>query len=202
MRLPTLALCLTLLTSVAHAEKLKPAIEPGLWQSTHTTIINGQDVNQAIHEMREELVARQPPEEQQMMREMFAEDDPRLSRECIGESDVAAFLQREGFADNILSEKYRQNCRVIREHFNGGTHRLDVSCKAGPTIGLIGEGYFEKRIINPKHVVFTQHFDGLNMIHENKYGEPESIDSPSDSRNTDEMVWLGTDCGGLAAGTH
>ena len=199
MRLLTLVISLALLSSGAHAQKLKPAIEPGLWQSKNTTIINGQDVNQAMHEMREELIARQPAEQQEMMREMFAKDDPRTTQECITENGIAEFLGRKGFYDNVMTEEYMQNCRASREHFNGGTHRLEISCEAGPAIGVIGEGFFEKRIINPKHVLFTREFDGLNMIHENKYGELESIDSPSESRGTDEMIWLGSECGDLSA---
>lgn len=197
MRILILAVSLALLNGVAHAQKLKPAIESGLWQSINTTVINGEDVNQTVNDMQEELIARQPPEQQEMMRDMFSQDDPRISHDCVTESDIAEFSRKKGYYDSIMREEYRQNCRVTREHFNGGTHRLEISCEAGPTVGVIGEGFFEKRILNPKHVVFTQEFDGLNIIHENEYGELESIDSVSESKVIDEMIWLGSDCGDL-----
>lgn len=194
MRILILAISLALLNGVAHAQKLKPAIESGLWQSINTTVINGEDVNQAVNDMREELIARQPPEQQEMMRDMFAQDDPRISHDCVAESDIAEFSGKKGYYDSIMGEEYRQNCRVTREHFNGGTHRLEISCEAGPTIGLIGKGFFEKRTNNPKHVVFIYEFDGLNIIQENEDGELDSIDFPSESRVVDEMIWLGPDC--------
>lgn len=199
MRILILAMSLALASGVAHAQKLKPAIEPGLWKSTNTSIFNGKDVNQTVNDMREELIARQPPERQEMMREMFEEDDPRITRECIAESDIAEFLGRKGFYDSIMTERHMQNCRATREHFRAGTHRLEISCEAGPTVGVIGEGFIEKRILNPKHVVFTQEFNGLNIIHEKKYGELESIDSSSESKVIDEMIWLGSDCDDLSA---
>ena len=200
MRIHILAISLALLNSVAHAQKLKPAIESGLWQSINAAVINGEDVNQAVNDMQEELIARQPPEQQEMMREMFAQDDPRISHVCVKENDIAEFSGRDGYYDSIMREEYRQNCRVTREYFNGGTHRLEISCEAGPTIGIIGDGFFEKRIINPRHVVFIHEFDGLNMVHENEDGELDSIDFPSESRVVDEMIWLGPDCDGLSAG--
>lgn len=199
MRILILATSLALSSGVAHAQNLKPLIAPGLWKSTNTAIVNGEDVNQTVNEMREELIARQPPEQQDMMRDMFAADDPRITHDCVTESDIADFSGRKAFHDNAMTEQYMQNCRVTDEHFSGDTHRLQISCEAGPSIGIIGKGFFEKRIMNPKHVVFTQEFDGRNMIQENEYGEPESIDFPSESRVVDEMIWLGPDCGDLSA---
>lgn len=202
MRLLTLAISLALSSSVVHAQKLKPAITPGLWHSLHTTVVNGEDVHQTMHDMQQELIARQPVEQQEMMRAILAEDDPRTTKECLTEAAADAFLERKGFFDTIKTERYMQNCRVDREHFNLGTHRLEISCDPGSTIGIIGEGFIEKRIINPKHVLLIREFDGLNMIHETDDGELESIDFASESRGTDEMIWLGPDCGDLSADIH
>lgn len=194
MRFFILATGLALVSGFAYAERLNSSIELGLWKGINTTIINGEDANKVLSDMREELISKQPLERQEMMREMFAEDDTGVTHSCVTEKEVARFTDRESFRSYMMDKEYGYNCRIIDEHFSLGVHRLEVSCEAGISVGIIGKGFFEKRIKNPKHVVITQKFDGENMIHEDENGNTKSLPFPNTSLITDEMFWVSPHC--------
>lgn len=187
------SLSLVLLSSAVHADRLKPTPEPGLWQANTTSVVNGQDMLKALQQLQEELVASQPEELRAMMREAMDDEEPHDSTFCVSREEVVAFTQPENWLRD-LQEGLLEHCEAPTGQLEGSTYSFKAKCNA-PKGGFIGEVTGEMRIINSKKILTDIRSVGVSRVDLAGFGGAGVHEELVEARQTEEFLWLGSDCG-------
>lgn len=186
------ALCLALLGTTAQANSLAPTPEPGLWQATTKSIVNGKDVLEDMLKLQEDIIARQPAEHQAMMRETLMQEDPRTSRFCVSREDAIMFTQPAALLYEADSEEFA-HCNKPDISSERSKSTFKTSCDHTDN-GFSGELSGEKHIISPKKITTTVRGTGVVRFDMSAMGGTGITEEPLESHQTQEFVWVASDC--------
>lgn len=201
MRLIITSLCLGLLSSAVYSSSLDPLPEPGLWQVTTHSLVNEQDVDVALAQLRESLIANQPAERQEMMRAMMAEQvgeqgDTEVA--CYSSKDLQIFTQ-----PNLMLADLRSvippGCTLNNPKWEGSSaYSYSGSCVHHPDHDFVGELSGGLRIHSHKSIEHWEHNIGTTRADLSEYGGAV-VEEPTEVKRTHKLTWLSRDCGSSVA---
>lgn len=186
------AFCLALAVTAVQANSLAPTPEPGLWQATTKSIINGNDVLEDILKLQEDIIASQPEEHQAMMRETMMKEAPRTSSFCVSREDAITFTQPTALLYDAESEEFA-HCNEPNIASERSKSTFNTSCNHTDN-GFVGEISGEKHIISPKKITTTVRGTGVVRFDMSEMGGTGITEEPLESHQTQEFVWVGSDC--------
>jgi len=176
-----------LVTSVAvQAEVIPMKLMPGLWEESSSTTLNGQNMQSAIRQMQEQMMAKMSPEERaQMQSAMGGRDGSGKKLVCLSPEQVARGINVDKIKKQIEQDS-GGNCAVSSWTVNASGGKFNLSC-ASPT-GEKQQGQGEFIAKNNKewsfHLTSGGDMPGAG-------GKPQKYQAVVQSRS----VWKSSDCG-------
>lgn len=187
-----LAASLATVCLASHAEVIPLKLAPGLWEETHVTMINGQNVEEAMRKGRERMMARLTPEQRKQMEEQMGHGgNAGATRTCLTAAQVAKGVDIEDIKRKM--EQSAQGCKLDIISASSSGAKFKAACM-GPQ-GTTYNGSGEYIVANSKEWRFK-------MVGDGKATGPNGAPVPQtgDIHATQEVTarWKGSDCGSVA----
>jgi hypothetical protein len=193
--LPALALTVSLatLSMASQAEVLKFKIAPGLWEETHTTLINGKNVEDGMRQQMAAMMARMTPEQRKMMQESMGNRTAGgATLICITPERVAKGFDTDTLKRNL--ENKAQGCTLDLISSSPSGAKYKAVCSGAQGANYSGNG--EYKATSDKEWSF-------NMVADGKVTGPNGAPVPQagNFHATQEVHarWKSSDCGKVAA---
>ncbi|MBV1776393.1 DUF3617 domain-containing protein [Burkholderiaceae bacterium DAT-1] len=125
----------------SHAEVIHAKIEPGLWERTSNTTVNGQNMEAALNKMQEQILAKAKPEEREIMLKHMKAKGSSAGRhlECITPEAVAQGLDTEKMRQQIQSDHPNCQARLLNVTPRGAKYDLTCTAPNGGSQHAVGE---------------------------------------------------------------
>lgn len=193
MKIKSLALCTALATvSLAcQAEVIPLKLTPGLWEESRVTLVNGQNVDDAMRKAREKMMARLTPEQRKMMEaQMGGRGAGGNSQVCLTAAQVAKGIDTADLKRKM--EESSQGCTLDIISASSAGAKFKAACM-GPQ-GSTYNGTGEYTVSNSKEWRFK-------MVADGKVTGPNGAPAPQagNFHATQEVTarWKGSDCGSV-----
>ncbi len=174
----------------AHAQKLAPLPQAGLWEQQFRLVVDGQDVIAQMNAMREQVLAQLPPERRQQMEEALARhgaaagSDGATARHCLTPRDVAQWSDpKQALARSLRGQRH---CTAEVVSVVGSSVNFTGRCNDAH--GLDGDFTGTYTQADPKHWTYTMQGRGRMPG-----GDPGAAPVAIEGRGTGR--WIGADCG-------
>ncbi|KQV61416.1 DUF3617 family protein [Duganella sp. Root336D2] len=178
--------CLT-----SHAEVIPLKLAPGLWEETRVTLINGQNVEEAMRKGREKMMARLTPEQRKQMQEQMGRgSNAGGTQTCLTPAQVAKGVDTEVIKRKM--EQSSQGCKLDIISASSSGAKFKAACMGPQGNNYNGSG--EYIVANSKEWRFK-------MVGDGKVTGPNGAPVPQagDFHATQEVTarWKGSDCGNV-----
>ncbi|WP_374586491.1 DUF3617 family protein [Pseudoduganella sp.] len=185
-----LAIGLAALPLAGNAEVIPLKLAPGLWEETQVTMINGQNVGEAMRAAREKMMARLTPEQRKAMQEQMGQ---RMGggpvQVCLTAAQVAKGIDTEDIKRKM--EDSARGCKLDIISASSAGAKFKAACIGPQGNGYQGSG--EYTVASPKEWRFK-------MVGDGKVSGPNGSPAAGDFHATQEVTarWKSSDCGGVA----
>lgn len=188
----TLGASLATVTLASQAEVIPLKLAPGLWEETRVTLINGQNVEEAMRKGREKMMARLTPEQRKQMQEQMGHGgNGGATQTCLTPAQVAKGVDTEDIKRKM--EQSSRGCKLDIISASSAGAKFKAAC-IGPQ-GSNYNGSGEYVVTNSKEWHFK-------MVADGKVTGPNGAPAPqaSDFHATQEVTarWKGSECGNVA----
>ncbi len=175
-----------------HAEVIPLKLAPGLWEETRVTMINGQNVEEAMRKGRERMMARLTPEQRKQMQDQMGQgSNAGGTQTCLTAAQVAKGVDTEEIKRKM--EQASQGCKLDIISASSSGAKFKAACMGPQGTNYNGSG--EYVVANSKEWRFKMAGDG-------KVTGPNGAPVPQagDFHATQEVTarWKGSDCGKVA----
>ncbi|WP_426338096.1 DUF3617 family protein [Pseudoduganella sp. S-14] len=175
-----------------HAEVIALKLAPGLWEETRVTMINGQNVEEAMRKGRERMMARLTPEQRKQMQDQMGQgSNAGGTQTCLTAAQVAKGVDTEDIKRKM--EQSSQGCKLDIISASSSSAKFKAACMGPQGTNYKGSG--EYIVANSKEWRFK-------MVGDGKVTGPNGAPVPQtgDFHATQEVTarWKGSDCGSVA----
>lgn len=187
--------------AAAPAQTLTPALEPGLWETDPTVLVNGKDILATMRLMQEQLMAVVPAAQRQQMEAMMAKQGIKIAggkvQQCLSKADT----ERATRPEQAMAEMRRNapNCQFESPQVEGS--RLTFQGRCDDPKGYTGDITGEFIIDSPK--AWHGRFGGQGKMAQ--MGRIPGVQTASDGTVMMQMEsrsrWLAADCGSVKPAT-
>lgn len=182
---------------VAQAQGVSPQPEPGLWRSEATTLINGQNMQDAMGAARDEALANIPPEHRAMAEQMMPDPgDQNVQRECFTPEQAAELTDPEALIARAREDM--PECTLNAEQTGPSTLKLNGSCAGSE--GFNGDISGELTMVNAREM--RSQFSGRGHMAMDAESVPPSMqdmfgDGEVNFEHRETSKWVSADCGNV-----
>ena len=181
----------------AQADTIAPEPEPGLWRRESVTLVNGQNMQLAIHNAQQQMLETLPPERRQMMESMMNPGGaPGVEMECISPQMAEDLTDPEALVRRVREDM--PDCSMAINRVSGSTLAIAGSCAGSE--GYAGEMQGELTLVSSREM--RSHFTGNGTMQMDAEQVPPALqgmagNQPVVIENTEVSTWLSDDCADL-----
>ncbi|WP_028105018.1 DUF3617 domain-containing protein [Pseudoduganella violaceinigra] len=179
------AICLS-----SQAEIIPLKLAPGLWEETRVTLINGQNVDEAIRKSQEKMMARLTPEQRKEMQEQMGNRGAGGTvQTCLTPAQVAKGIDTDRIKRKM--EESARGCKLDIISASSSGAKFNASC-----MGPQGGGY---KGIGEYMVPSTKEWR-FKMVGDGKMTGPNGAPAQGGDVHASQEVtarWKGSDCGNV-----
>ncbi len=188
----TLGASLATVCLASQAEVIPLKLAPGLWEETRVTLINGQNVEEALRKGRERMMARLTPEQRKQMQEQMGQGgNGGATQTCLTPAQVAKGVDTEEIKRKM--EQSSQGCKLDIISASSSGAKFKAACMGPQGTNYNGSG---------EYIVASNKEWRFKMVGDGKVTGPNGAPVPQagDFYATQEVTarWKGSDCGKVA----
>ena len=129
--------------ATAQAEIIPLKLTPGLWEQTSAIVVNGQNLEQMMFQMREQMMAKMKPEERAILQQNMPSmaENPAAGKhlDCLTPAYVAKGIDTEQFRKQLESSAKQCDVRLLSASASGGKYEMNCKIPNGGTQKAVGE---------------------------------------------------------------
>jgi len=184
-------LCATsALTANAYAENISVKIAPGLWESDHVMLVNGQNIVEMMRKQMEKSMASMTPEQRAGMEKSLANSGMSgKSQYCVTPEQVAKGMDVDSFKRKMESSQKSCKVSIISASEKGGKFSAVCNMQNGSTSNATGE-YIVK---SDKEWTYNMVSDGIVAAGTMPGAPAGKMHATIDAH----ARWKGSDCGSI-----
>ena len=179
------------ISSASHAEVVKPKLAPGLWEETRVTLVNGQNMEDAMQKHMEKIMARMTPEQRkQMQASMGNRGKGGVVQTCLTPAQVAKGIDTEAIKRRMENSSKGCTMNILSASAAGGKFKAVCMGPQGATYNGTGE----YKVSSDKEWSFKMVADGKAVG-----ANGEAMPQAGSFQATQEVHarWKGSDCAGV-----
>lgn len=191
----SLALLAMTAASTANAQVLSPTLEPGLWETDPTVLINGKDMLSGMRQMQDQIMAALPAAQREQMAAMMAKQGLQMAsgkvQQCLTQGDT----ERATNPEQAMAEMRRNAPRCQFEKPSVSGSKLTFTGRCDDPKGFTGDITGTFVVDSPK--AWHGRFGGQGKMAQ--VGKIPGIQTAPDGTVTMQMDsrsrWVSADCG-------